>query len=143
MRNGKPTALLPLIPNPVTVPPKRRDIPARNSEQVRHNGPTADSTTLYLNDIGRKRLLNSEEELALARRVACGGRISKNRMIEANLRLVVTIAKRYQNRGLGLLDLIEEGNLGLIRAVEKFDPELGYRFSTYATWWIKQNIDRA
>jgi len=102
-----------------------------------------DSTTLYLNEIGQKRLLSSEEELAVARKVAAGDLASKNLMIESNLRLVVTIAKRYQNKGLGLLDLIEEGNLGLIRAVEKFNPELGYRFSTYATWWIKQNIDRA
>jgi len=102
-----------------------------------------DSTTLYLNDIGKTPLLTSDQECALARRVVAGDRQAKNRMIEANLRLVVTIAKRYQNRGLGLLDLIEEGNLGLIRAVEKFNPELGYRFSTYATWWIKQNIDRA
>ena len=103
----------------------------------------ADTTTLYLNEIGKTRLLTGEEELTLARRVVSGDRTSKNRMIEANLRLVVAIAKRYQNRGLDLLDLIEEGNLGLIRAVEKFDPELGYRFSTYATWWIKQTIDRA
>jgi len=103
----------------------------------------ADSTTLYLNDIGKTPLLSSQQECSLARRVVAGDRLAKNRMIEANLRLVVTIAKRYQNRGLGLLDLIEEGNLGLIRAVEKFNPELGYRFSTYATWWIKQNIDRA
>lgn len=103
----------------------------------------ADSVTLYLNAIGRTRLLEADEELALARRVAAGEAAAKDRMIEANLRLVVTIAKRYHNRGLPLLDLIEEGNLGLIRAVEKFNPELGYRFSTYATWWIKQNIDRA
>ena len=102
-----------------------------------------DFTTLYLNEIGRKDLLTAEEEFALARKVVSGDRQSKNQMIEANLRLVVTIAKRYLNRGLALLDLIEEGNLGLIRAVEKFNPELGYRFSTYATWWIKQNIDRA
>ncbi len=112
MRNGKPTALVPVIPPPA------------NSRA----GPAADSTTFYLNDIGRKRLLNSEEEMVLARRVASGDMASKNRMIEANLRLVVTIAKRYQHRGLGLLDLIEEGNLELIRAVEKFDPELVYRF---------------
>jgi RNA polymerase nonessential primary-like sigma factor len=102
-----------------------------------------DFTTLYLNEIGRKNLLTADEEFALARKVVSGDRHSKNQMIEANLRLVVTIAKRYLNRGLALLDLIEEGNLGLIRAVEKFNPELGYRFSTYATWWIKQNIDRA
>jgi RNA polymerase nonessential primary-like sigma factor len=104
---------------------------------------TSDSTTLYLNEIGHTRLLTADEELALARRVVAGDLLSKNRMIEANLRLVVANAKRYLNRGLALLDLIEEGNLGLIRAVEKFNPELGYRFSTYATWWIKQSIDRA
>ena len=104
---------------------------------------TSDSTTRYLNEIGRTRLLTPVEELALARRVVTGDRLSKNKMIEANLRLVVTNAKRYLNRGLALLDLVEEGNLGLIRAVEKFNPELGYRFSTYATWWIKQSIDRA
>jgi RNA polymerase nonessential primary-like sigma factor len=104
---------------------------------------TTNSTTRYLNEIGRTRLLTADEELALARRVVAGERRSKNKMIEANLRLVVTIAKRYLNRGLVLLDLIEEGNLGLIRAVEKFNPELGFRFSTYATWWIKQSIDRA
>ena len=127
MRNGNPTTSAPVIPSPANP----------------QASPAPDSTTLYLNEIGRKHLLDSEEEQALARRVAAGDRASKNRMIEANLRLVVTIAKRYQHRGLGLLDVIEEGNLGLIRAVEKFDPELGYRFSTYATWWIKQNIDRA
>jgi len=127
MRNGNPTTSAPVIPSPANP----------------QASPAPDSTTLFLNEIGRKHLLDSEEEQALARRVAAGDRASKNRMIEANLRLVVTIAKRYQHRGLGLLDLIEEGNLGLIRAVEKFDPELGYRFSTYATWWIKQNIDRA
>ncbi|MDG2175254.1 MAG: sigma-70 family RNA polymerase sigma factor [Gammaproteobacteria bacterium] len=104
---------------------------------------TSNSTTRYLNEIGRTRLLTAVEELALARQVVAGDRLSKNRMIEANLRLVVNNAKRYLNRGLALLDLVEEGNLGLIRAVEKFNPELGYRFSTYATWWIKQSIDRA
>lgn len=102
-----------------------------------------DVTTLYLNEIGFIPLLNAEQEVQLAREVASGNRNSKNRMIEANLRLVVAIAKRFQNRGLALLDLVEEGNLGLIRAVEKYNPDLGYRFSTYATWWIKQSIDRA
>jgi len=100
-------------------------------------------TTLYLNEIGKIPLLTAEQELELARGVVKGSQSCKDRMIKANLRLVVTIAKRYLNKGLDLLDLVEEGNLGLIRAVEKFDPELGYRFSTYATWWIKQNIDRA
>jgi RNA polymerase nonessential primary-like sigma factor len=102
-----------------------------------------DPTTLYLNEIGYAALLNAEQEIVLAREALRGNADSRKRMIEANLRLVVAIAKRYQHRGLGLPDLIAEGNIGLIRAVEKFDPELGYRFSTYATWWIKQTIDRA
>ena len=104
---------------------------------------STDPTTLYLKEIGCTVLLNAEQEVKLAREVVLGNADSKKLMIESNLRLVVALAKRYQNRGLSLLDLIEEGNLGLIRAVEKFDPELGFRFSTYATWWIKQNMDRA
>ena len=99
---------------------------------------TSNSTTRYLNEIGRTPLLSADEELVLARRVAAGGPHSKNKMVEANLRLVVANAKHYLNRGLALLDLVEEGNFGLIRAVEKFNPELGCRFSTYATWWIKK-----
>lgn len=102
-----------------------------------------DPTTLYLNEIGYTALLNAEQEVMLAREALQGNASSRKRMIEANLRLVVAIAKRYQHRGLGLPDLIAEGNIGLIRAVEKFNPELGFRFSTYATWWIKQTIDRA
>lgn len=102
-----------------------------------------DATTLYLNEIGFIPLLTAEQELQLARETVQGSRSSKHRMIESNLRLVVAIAKRFQNRGLCLLDMIEEGNIGLMRAVEKYNPELGYRFSTYATWWIKQAIDRA
>ncbi len=104
---------------------------------------SSDSITLYLNDIGNTALLSMEEELQLARETSEGNHASKNRMIEANLRLVVAIAKRFQGRGLSLMDLVEEGNLGLIRAVEKFNHLLGYRFSTYASWWIKQAIDRA
>ncbi len=102
-----------------------------------------DATRLYLNEIGFSALLTAEEEVNLARRAQKGDQLARKRMIEANLRLVVKIARRYMNRGLALLDLIEEGNLGLIRAVEKFDPDRGFRFSTYATWWIKQTIDRA
>src|SRR5690606_13225063 len=102
-----------------------------------------DITRLYLNEIGTAPLLDAEQEARLARLVRGGETEGRRRMIEANLRLVVTIAKRYLHRGLSLLDLVGEGNLGLIRAVEKFDPALGYRFSTYATWWIKQNIERA
>ena len=102
-----------------------------------------DATQLYLSEIGFSPLLNADEEKYYSRKAQKGCGQSRNRMIESNLRLVVKIARRYNNRGLALLDLIEEGNLGLIRAVEKFDPERGFRFSTYATWWIRQTIERA
>lgn len=101
-----------------------------------------DATQLYLNEIGYSPLLTPEEEVYFARLARSGDEAGRKRMIESNLRLVVKIARRYINRGLTLLDLIEEGNLGLIRAVEKFDPERGFRFSTYATWWIRQTIER-
>jgi len=101
-----------------------------------------DVTQLYLSEIGAKPLLTPEEELATTRLVCAGDFAARQRMIEHNLRLVVNIAKHYLNRGIPLLDLIEEGNLGLIHALEKFDPERGFRFSTYATWWIRQNIER-
>ena len=107
------------------------------------NEPQVDVTQLYFNEIGQSTLLTAEEEATLARRVTQGDFEARQTMIERNLRLVVNIAKHYANRGLTLLDLIEEGNLGLIHALEKFDPERGFRFSTYATWWIRQNIERA
>jgi RNA polymerase primary sigma factor len=102
-----------------------------------------DSVRLYLREIGKIPLLNSEQELALAQRVVAGDKKAKDQMAEANMRLVVSIAKRYVGRGLDLLDLIQEGNTGLLRAVEKFDPDRGFKFSTYATWWIRQAITRA
>lgn len=102
-----------------------------------------DATQIYLNEIGFSPLLSAEEEVYFSRKSLKGCEASRKRMIESNLRLVVKISRRYVNRGLALLDLIEEGNLGLIRAVEKFDPERGFRFSTYATWWIRQTIERA
>lgn len=102
-----------------------------------------DATQMYLSEIGFSPLLSAEEEVYFARKALRGDEAARKRMIESNLRLVVKIARRYNNRGLALLDLIEEGNLGLIRAVEKFDPERGFRFSTYATWWIRQTIERA
>lgn len=102
-----------------------------------------DVTQLYLNEIGVNPLLTADEELALSRQVRQGNFSARQTMIERNLRLVVNIAKHYLNRGIPLLDLVEEGNLGLIHALEKFDPERGFRFSTYATWWIRQNIERA
>ena len=101
-----------------------------------------DAASLYLKEIGYAPLLTAEEEVFFSRKALKGDEAARKRMIESNLRLVVKIARRYVNRGLSLLDLIEEGNIGLIRAVEKFDPELGYRFSTYATWWIRQTIER-
>ncbi|MCV6615460.1 MAG: RNA polymerase sigma factor RpoS [Cellvibrionaceae bacterium] len=104
---------------------------------------TFDATQLYLNEIGFSPLLSAEEEVYYSRLALKGDEAARKRMIESNLRLVVKIARRYVSRGLALLDLIEEGNLGLIRAVEKFDPERGFRFSTYATWWIRQTIERA
>jgi len=102
-----------------------------------------DSVRLYLREIGKIPLLSAEEELDLAQRVVAGDKDAKDKMAEANMRLVVSIAKRYVGRGLDLLDLIQEGNTGLLRAVEKFDPDKGFKFSTYATWWIRQAITRA
>ncbi len=102
--------------------------------------PSLDSLRLYLRSIGRVPLLSAEEEVALAKRIERGDIAAKQHMVEANLRLVVSIAKGYVGRGLTLLDLIQEGSLGLIRAVEKFDYRRGYKFSTYATWWIRQAV---
>ncbi len=114
------------------------DVPA----EVVHEADV-DATRMYLNEIGFSPLLSAAEEIRIARAARAGDPQSRKKMIESNLRLVVKIARRYMNRGLALLDLIEEGNLGLIRAVEKFDPERGFRFSTYATWWVRQTIERA
>ncbi len=113
------------------------------SAEAPHTEFLNDVTQLYLDDIGANPLLTAEEEVALARRVVAGDFAARQKMIVSNLRLVVSIAKHYLNRGIPIADLIEEGNLGLIHALEKFDPERGFRFSTYATWWIRQNIERA
>ena len=102
-----------------------------------------DSVRLYLREIGKIPLLTPEEEADLARRIVKGDKKAKDKMVEANMRLVVSIAKRYGGRGLDFLDLIQEGNTGLLRAVEKFDPDKGFKFSTYATWWVRQAITRA
>ena len=113
------------------------------ADQTYQDDIADDSVRLYLREIGKIPLLNAEEELALAQRVVAGDKEAKDQMAEANMRLVVSIAKRYVGRGLDLLDLIQEGNTGLLRAVEKFDPDKGFKFSTYATWWIRQAITRA
>ena len=116
-----------------------RESNKNNKTTVRSDDPTR----IYLREIGVSPLLSADEEKYFARRAQQGDEFSRHRMIESNLRLVVRISRRYVNRGLPLLDLIEEGNMGLIHAVKKFDPERGFRFSTYATWWIRQTIERA
>lgn len=113
------------------------------TEQIAHAVATGDSIRMYLAEIGRVRLLTHADEIRLAKRIGRGDKRAKDRLVEANLRLVVSIAKKYRNRGVSFLDLIQEGNLGLIRAAEKFDYTKGYKFSTYATWWIRQAITRA
>ena len=122
-----------------------KDKDADDAPLTRLEAPPAelDATRLYLREIEYSKLLTPEEEVFYARLARKGDPVGRNKMIVCNLRLVVKIARRYMNRGLAFLDLIEEGNLGLIRAVEKFDPERGFRFSTYATWWIRQTIERA
>jgi RNA polymerase primary sigma factor len=107
------------------------------------SGPAADPVRAYLKEIGGVSLLSAKDEVRLAKLIEKGDQNAKNALIEANLRLVVSVAKRYMGRGLNLLDLIQEGNLGLIRAVEKFDYRKGFKFSTYATWWIRQAVSRA
>ena len=113
------------------------------SKELAANTADVDPTQLYLNEIGFTSLLTAEEEFHYGKLAREGDVAARNRMIESNLRLVVKITRRYHNRGLALLDLINEGNLGLMHAVEKYEPERGFRFSTYATWWIKQSIERA
>jgi RNA polymerase nonessential primary-like sigma factor len=116
---------------------------ARHDDSAAEAAESPDATSLYLREIGFAPLLTAEQERHFGRLARDGDPAGRKRMIESNLRLVVKISRRYLNRGLPLLDLIEEGNLGLIHAVEKFDPERGFRFSTYATWWIRQTIERA
>ncbi len=120
----------------------RQDAPASPVDDAALATVTTDTLQLFLNEIGRHRLLTPAEEIDLAKRIERGDMVAKDRMINANLRLVVSIAKKYQGSELTLLDLIQEGILGLIRAVEKFDWRRGYRFSTYATWWIRQAVER-
>jgi RNA polymerase nonessential primary-like sigma factor len=120
-----------------------RDPDEETSQPAQIKTQAKDPTHIYLSEIGYSPLLSAEEEVYYARLAQCGNANARRRMIESNLRLVVKIARNYLNRGLAFLDLIEEGNLGLIHAVEKFDPERGFRFSTYATWWIRQTIERA
>ncbi len=149
------------VTTPDSIPPEELLDPEAQSPETEAEQPTVnavvseteasvpeeeflpDVTQLYLHQIGLNRLLAPDEELRYARLVAQGDFVARQKMIEHNLRLVVNIAKQYLNRGVPLLDLIEEGNLGLMHALGKFDPERGFRFSTYATWWIRQNVERA
>ena len=123
--------------------PSESPMPEVPAMQIAHAVATGDSIRMYLAEIGRVQLLTHADEIRLAKGIARGDKRCKDRLVEANLRLVVSIAKKYRNRGVSFLDLIQEGNLGLIRAAEKFDHTKGYKFSTYATWWIRQAITRA
>ncbi len=129
----------PLELNPPVASKSKRKSKSKSEEA---SDGQLDATRMYLSEIGYSPLLSAEEEVYFARLAQKGEEAARKRMIESNLRLVVKIARRYMNRGLAFLDLIEEGNLGLIHAVEKYDPERGFRFSTYATWWIRQTIER-
>jgi RNA polymerase primary sigma factor len=119
------------------------DEPAPEAPEPGEEGASTDSVRTYLKEIGGVSLLSAKDEVRLAKLIEKGDQDAKNALIEANLRLVVSVAKRYMGRGLSLLDLVQEGNLGLIRAVEKFDYRKGFKFSTYATWWIRQAVSRA
>ena len=116
---------------------------AREAVRRKANGETPEPLARYLAQIGRERLLTHEEEIDLSRRVRAGEKQAREKLIEKNLRLVVSVAKKYRGMGLPFGDLIQEGNIGLMKAVEKFDPDRGFRFSTYATWWIRQAVQRA
>jgi len=141
--SGKRKAAQPSSKNPAeTFSVKAQEQKLSRAKSSRGKSNSLDATQLYLNEIGYSPLLSADEEKHFSRLALKGDEASRRRMIESNLRLVVKISRRYINRGLTLLDLIEEGNLGLMRAVEKFDPERGFRFSTYATWWIRQTIER-
>lgn len=119
------------------------DIPEIEIVQEESLSSSEDAIQIYLRNIGKVKLLSQEEEIELARLISIGNFQAKQKLVQSNLRLVVSVAKRYQGRGLPLLDLIQEGNLGLIKAADRFDPERGFKFSTYATWWIRQGITRA
>ncbi len=138
-KDGSRTEWVPAEPDP----DKAEGDPPRKPEIDLTVEPSLDSLRLYLRSIGKVELLTADQEVALAKRIERGDMAAKQHMIEANLRLVVSIAKGYLGRGLTFLDLIQEGSLGLIRAVEKFDYRRGYKFSTYATWWIRQAVTRA
>ena len=127
---------------PLLADPREEEVLPK-SKELAADSADVDPTQLYLNEIGFTSLLTAEEEFHYGKLAREGDVAARNRMIESNLRLVVKITRKYHNRGLALLDLINEGNLGLMHAVEKYEPERGFRFSTYATWWIKQSIERA
>lgn len=129
--------------NPKTQPTATEEESDLNDLSVPYGMETNDPVRMYLKEIGKADLLSADEEIDLARRIEAGDEAAKRRLIEANLRLVVSIAKRYMGRGLQFLDLIQEGNMGLMKASEKYDYRKGFKFSTYATWWIRQSITRA